>query len=194
MSLLTRRLCTSTLTSRVSAVVSEMRAKAAVPAVQKDGLAALTKLAGPDVNKATIVACRGVEAAVQALRQHTRTDVHISGHSLFGALLDEPSSQRAAVVQAGGVEATIASMRRFEDVQIVQALGCRGLGMIASDDMPSRAAVVDSGGVHAISAALKRHVDAPRAQALGACCWLQASPLHRSPLVCFCACCCCCRG
>eukprot|EP01045_Picozoa_sp_COSAG04_P034727 COSAG04_NODE_7728_length_1077_cov_6.935583_1_plen_358_part_11 len=80
-------------------------------------------------------------------------DVQRHGCNALGNLVTGSPANRAAIADAGGIDAVVGAMTRFPDDRDVQYHGCFALAMLAEDSPANGAAIREAGGVAALSAA-----------------------------------------
>ena len=83
-------------------------------------------------------------------------DVQWHGCWALAQLAHDSPANRAAIADAGGIEAVTGAMARLPDDSYVQTTGCSALANLAEDSPANRAAIAAAGGIEAVTGAMAR--------------------------------------
>jgi hypothetical protein len=120
-----------------------------------------------DTNQAAAVRASGIIEVVAAMRRHgDDRDVQTAGCNALSSFATANSAGttvgqgvKIAIARAGGADAVVAAMRRFEDDANIQDNGLAVLSVVADTADDTQAVLVAAGAIDAVASAMRRRPD-----------------------------------
>jgi hypothetical protein len=121
--------------------------------------------------------CRrtGLDSVVRKMQQHPASvAAHTAGCRRLANATDTSrlrvpvvNSNKMAIVNAGGIDVLVDTLRVHRSNAPVLELACKALASLAKKDEDIKAAIADAGGVQAAAEALREHPECPEVQEHG---------------------------